>query len=134
MVSNEKPVMLYTSKRFLYNLIVEGTFSENGCYAVVGARNIGKTILFLQLNEYFGDKSDYVIFEGVKEFDFVDYFNLAIFSGKEYIFFDEICKLDEDLVGDFISWAKYYSCKRNGFFVVYSLTAQSGCSFLFLCL
>lgn len=113
----------FTTKRFLFDLITNGVPKKNGCYAVIGARRVGKTQLFLQLNEYFGNKASYLSLEGIKVFSFADYYSSMVSSGKEYVFIDEVCKLDEDYIGDFIVYSRLYS-SRLKIFITGSVSAS----------
>ena len=104
--------MFITTKRFLYNVLIETVCKKNGCFSVTGARRVGKTILFLQLNEYFGDKSDYFDCTSLTSdtsFDFEGYYQNAIESEKRVIFLDEVCKINDYYLADFIKYTKIYS-------------------------
>ena len=70
------------TKRFLYGVLKNTVCLKNGCHAVIGARRVGKTVLFLQLNEDFGSEADYfdctaLLGRGRDDFDFEKYYQNA---------------------------------------------------------
>ena len=97
------------TKRFLYNILKGTVCNTTGCYAVKGARGVGKTTLFLQLKEYFGDKAEYINCANLPEdgsFDFGLLYRNAIDKGVKIMLFDEICKVGIDYYADF-KWGAY---------------------------
>ncbi|MBO6133913.1 MAG: AAA family ATPase [Lachnospiraceae bacterium] len=102
------------TKRFLYGVLKNTVCLKNGCHAVIGARRVGKTVLFLQLNEDFGSEADYfdctaLLGRGRDDFDFEKYYQNAVESGKRIIFLDETCKLGIDYLAHFIQYTRLYS-------------------------
>lgn len=100
------------TKRFLYKILINTVCRKSGCNAVIGARKVGKTILFLQLNEYFNGEADYFDCTSLltdESFDFKDYYEKAISDGKKIIFLDEVCKINDYYLADFIKCTKIYS-------------------------
>ena len=106
--------MFINTKRFLYKVLIESVCKKTGCFSVSGARKVGKTILFLQLNEYFGVKSDYFDCTSLisdASFDFEDYYKKAIESGKTIILLDEVCKMNDVYLADFVKYTKIFSSR-----------------------
>lgn len=99
------------TKRFLYQILIS-VCSKKGCHSVLGARKVGKTALFLQLDEYFADKSTYFDCTSLMSdtsFSFEDFYENAVNSGKEVIFLDEVCKINNHCLANFIMSTKLYS-------------------------
>lgn len=99
-------MLRFKTKRFLYGILKN--FYKNGCYAVTGARKIGKTILLLQLSEE--PNTSYInIFEEGKNFDLKEYIEEMKSEGVKRICIDEVCKVTDDNYADFIETIKLYS-------------------------
>lgn len=86
------------------------TAYENGCVTILGIRHVGKTTLLRQLADIDGVSSKYIDCSGVSEdFDFENFYEGMLNRGIRRLFLDEICKIPDDLVADFIETTKYYS-------------------------
>ena len=103
---------MFKTKRFLYNIVEKNVLNKPSCSCIVGSRKIGKTILLQQLAEAHKDDTIYidgsVEFNG-KEVNFKKVYEGFIEEGKKNILIDEVCKIDEDLLADFISTTKLYA-------------------------
>ena len=100
------------TKRFLYRVLINTACKKTGCFSVTGARKVGKTILFLQLDEYFAEKSDYFDCTTLmtdETFDFEQYYKKAVEAGRKILFLDEVCKINDYYLADFIKYTKIYS-------------------------
>lgn len=108
------------TKRFLYNILKDKY--DKGCFAVLGSRRIGKTILFKQLSEEYND-TVYVDISTLKnDFDIEEYIKSCLSQGVRRICFDEVCKISEDMYADFISVVKLYSSEMT-FFITGSVAS-----------
>lgn len=102
----------FPTKRFIYNTIEKKILNNPGCSCIVGARKIGKTVLLKQLegnnksNSFFIDAST-LKYSTDFELLYKDLYN----KGIRNIFIDEICKINEDLLADFVSVTRYYAGK-----------------------
>lgn len=103
------------TKRFLYNILKDRY--DFGCFAIVGARGVGKTILLKQLS------SDYIntVYLDLSEvsadsFDIEEYILKYKEGGIRRFCFDEVCKLDSSLYATFISTIKLF-CSELTFFI-----------------
>lgn len=107
------------TKRFAYDILntylnaCESKFKyayENGCTTISGTRKVGKTILMRQLVSAFPERSVYKDCSTLGEdFDFEGYFEKLYNQGIRRVFLDEVCKIDSELIADFVSSVKYYS-------------------------
>ena len=99
---------MFKTKRFLYNIVEKNVLNKPSCSCIVGSRKIGKTILLQQLAEAHKDDTIYidgsVEFNG-KEVNFKNVYEGFIEEGKKNILIDEVCKINEDLLADFINKA-----------------------------
>lgn len=113
--------MFIKTKRFAYDILKEyydycektETISYfNGCTTVLGARKVGKTILLKQLCEVEPSKSYYMDCTDVPEtFDFESFYEECLNKGVSRVFLDEVCKIPDDIIADFIEFTKLYSAK-----------------------
>lgn len=86
------------------------TAYENGCVTILGVRHVGKTTLLRQLADINKVPSRYFDCSGVSEdFNFEEFYEDSIRQGIKRLFLDEICKIPDELVADFIETTKYYS-------------------------
>lgn len=77
-----------------------GCFASS-CYAILGVRGIGKTILLQQLYDACPERSAYLDFS-LSCPDIETWFEAQKSSGKTRLFLDEICKVPEDAIGKLI--------------------------------
>jgi predicted AAA+ superfamily ATPase len=113
--------MFIKTKRFAYDILKEyydycektETISYfNGCTTVLGARKVGKTILLKQLCEVEPSKSYYMDCTDMPEtFDFESFYEECLSKGVSRVFLDEVCKIPDDIIADFIESTKLYSAK-----------------------
>lgn len=113
--------MFIKTKRFAYDILKEyydycektETISYfNGCTTVLGARKVGKTILLKQLCEVEPSKSYYMDCTDMLEtFDFESFYEECLSKGVSRVFLDEVCKIPDDIIADFIEFTKLYSAK-----------------------
>lgn len=113
--------MFIKTKRFAYDVLKEyydycektKTISYfNGCTTVLGARKVGKTILLKQLCEIEPSKSYYMDCTDMPEtFDFESFYEECLSKGVSRVFLDEVCKVPDDIIADFIESTKLYSAK-----------------------
>lgn len=113
--------MIIKTKRFAYDILKEyydycektETISYfNGCTTVLGARKVGKTILLKQLCEVEPSKSYYMDCTDMPEmFDFESFYEKCLSKGVSRVFLDEVCKVPDDIIADFIESTKLYSAK-----------------------
>lgn len=113
--------MFIKTKRFAYDILKEyydycektETISYfNGCTTVLGARKVGKTILLKQLCEVEPRKSYYMDCTDMTEtFDFESFYEECLSKLVSRVFLDEVCKIPDDIIADFIEFTKLYSAK-----------------------
>ena len=111
--------MFIKTKRFAYDILKEyydycektETISYfNGCTTVLGARKVGKTILLKQLYGVSPSKSYYMDCTDMSEtFDFESFYEECLSKGVSRVFLDEVCKIPDDIIADFIESTKLYS-------------------------
>ena len=94
-IYNTDTVVSFKTKRFLFDIIKSNVLSKKGCFAIVGPRKIGKTILLKQL--YNLNVIDSVYLDCSIEYpnDFNRYYNDLISLNKRFVFIDEVCKIKE---------------------------------------
>ena len=101
---------MFKTKRFIYNIIEKNILNKPGCSCIVGSRRIGKTVLLLQLEENNNDSTVYIDGTTFKEgTDFKCLYDKFISEGKMNILIDEVCKINEDLLADFMSTTRRYA-------------------------
>ena len=116
--------MFIKTKRFLYDIIIEkiakaesNRFGFTKSFiAVLGARKVGKTILFQQLAEYYGNKALYFDCSNISilsDFTFKNFYEDAYNKGIRYVFLDETCKIGAEHYIDFIQNTKLYYAGMN---------------------
>lgn len=105
------------TKRYLYEPLLK-TLNDNdvllqrlrstksgclasSCYAILGVRGIGKTILLQQLYDACPEHSAYLDFS-LSCPDIETWFEAQKSSGKTRLFLDEVCKVPEDMVGKLV--------------------------------
>ncbi len=96
----------------MYGVLKDSVCNKTGCYALLGARKIGKTVLFLQLKEFFGDKAEYFDCSSLGDdysFDFNKYYERLLSEEKKIILIDEVCKINVDFLADFVRYTKLYA-------------------------
>jgi hypothetical protein len=104
---------MFKTKRFLYDILEKNVLYKPSCSSIIGSRKIGKTILLLQLEE--NHKEDTIYIDGSISLkgrvDFKSLYEGYIEKGIKNVLIDEVCKIDEELISDFISVTKLYSSK-----------------------
>lgn len=110
---------MVTTKRFAYKVLrdyfdkCEAEFDyaySNGCTTILGARKVGKTILMQQLCADKPDSSVYMDCASLEEdFSFEEFFKDCLNKGVSRVYLDEVCKIDSELIGDFVAFVKLYS-------------------------
>lgn len=102
--------MLFKTKRFIYDVLEKNVLNKPGCNAIIGSRMVGKTVVMMQLCE---DNKSNSIYKDVSsldsDFDFNSFFEYCRDNKIYNVFFDEVCKLNEDLIGDFITYTRLYA-------------------------
>lgn len=98
----------FTTKRFIYNALEKNALNKPGCYCVIGAKKIGKTVLLKQLRQHNETNTVYIDASILK--DKIDFKSLEERNIKN-ILVDDINKLNEDLIGDFFLDTRYYGSK-----------------------
>ena len=98
----------FTTKRFIYNTLEKNALNKPGCYCVIGAKKVGKTVLLKQLRQHNEMNTVYIDASILK--DRIDFKSLEERNIKN-ILVDDINKLNEDLIADFFSDTTYYASK-----------------------
>ena len=102
--------MIFKTKRFMYDVFEKNIIGKVGCNAITGSREVGKTTLMLQLEK---DNKSNSIYKDASCFDcnfsFKTFYNSCFEQGITNILLDEVCKLNEDLIADFIMNTKLYA-------------------------
>lgn len=93
----------------MYDVFEKDIIGQVGCNAIIGARNVGKTVLMTQLahensNSLYKDVSLLDV-----SFEFREFYEYCIDNSIVNVFLDEVCKLDEDLIGDFLTYTRLYA-------------------------
>lgn len=107
------------TKRFMYDVLLARLHAldvyasksndvyEDSCIAILGVRQIGKTVLLKQLHNAAPDISEYRDCSKLSEsFDFEEYLQALTDSGVKHLFLDEVCKIHRDMVADLVSFIK----------------------------
>lgn len=107
------------TRRFLFkvvekrmNAIEEPSSGLGRCIAILGPRNIGKTILLMQLCKSHSSISSYIDISTLKSpVDYNKLFQEEQDRGKTRLFLDEISKIATDDLADFVSAVKLFSSR-----------------------
>lgn len=107
------------TKRFLYDVMVtrlskldayaarNNDAYEDSATAILGVRQIGKTVLLKQLYNVAPDISEYRDCTDLpSDFDFDGYLRKLLDSGIKRLFLDEVCKIQRDSLADLIRFIK----------------------------
>lgn len=107
------------TKRFMYDVLLARLHAldvyasksndvyEDSCIAILGVRQIGKTVLLKQLHNAAPDISEYRDCSELSDsFDFEEYLQALTASGVKHLFLDEVCKIHRDMVADLVSFIK----------------------------
>lgn len=107
------------TKRFLYDVMItrlnkldayaarNNDAYEDSATAILGVRQIGKTVLLKQLYNVAPDISEYRDCTGLpSDFDFDGYLRKLLDSGVKRLFLDEVCKIQRDSLADLIRFIK----------------------------
>lgn len=107
------------TKRFLYDVMTtrlnkldacaarNNDAYEDSATAILGVRQIGKTVLLKQLYNVAPSISEYRDCTGLpSDFDFDGYLRKLLDSGVKRLFLDEVCKIQRDMVADLVSFIK----------------------------
>ena len=107
------------TKRFLYDVMTtrlnkldayaarNNDAYEDSATAILGVRQIGKTVLLKQLYNVAPDISEYRDCTGMpSDFDFDGYLRKLLDSGVKRLFLDEVCKIQRDSLADLIRFIK----------------------------
>lgn len=119
--------MKIKTKRFAYKLLLDYydrmedevrnkkfgiTAYEYGCTTILGVRRVGKTILMKQLAESKKEVSEYFDCTDISEdFDFESFYEDLENRGIERLYLDEVCKIPDEIMADFIGNTKLYSAQ-----------------------
>lgn len=121
-------VSMFKTKRFIYNIIEKNILNKPGCSCIVGSRRIGKTVLLLQLEENNRDSTVYIDGTTFKEgTDFKCLYDKFISEGKKNILIDEVGKINDDLLGSFMSATIKYAEEKLCFIITGDVTASVNC-------
>ena len=102
----------FTTKRFIYNALEKNALNNPGCYCVIGAKRIGKTVLLKQLRQYNETNTVYIDASMLEDHtDFEVLYKSLEEKGIKNILVDDINKINEDLIADFISDTISYASK-----------------------
>lgn len=102
----------FTTKRFIYNALEKNALNNPGCYCVIGAKRIGKTVLLKQLRQHNETNTVYIDASMLEDHtDFEDLYKSLEEKGIKNILVDDINKINEDLIADFISDTISYASK-----------------------
>lgn len=102
----------FTTKRFIYNALEKNALNKPGCYCVIGAKKIGKTVLLKQLRQHNETNTVYIDASTLGyETNFKDLYKSLEEKGIKNILIDDINKLNEDLIADFNSDTISYANK-----------------------
>lgn len=107
------------TKRFLYDVMTtrlnkldayaarNNDAYEDSATAILGVRQIGKTVLLKQLYNVAPDISEYRDCTDLpSDFDFDGYLRKLLDSGVKRLFLDEVCKIQRDSLADLIRFIK----------------------------
>ena len=107
------------TKRFLYDVMItrlnkldayaarNNDAYEDSATAILGVRQIGKTVLLKQLYNAAPDISEYRDCTDLpSDFDFDGYLRELLDSGIKRLFLDEVCKIQRDSLADLIRFIK----------------------------
>lgn len=107
------------TKRFLYDIMTirlskldayaarNNDAYEDSATAILGVRQIGKTVLLKQLYNVAPDISEYRDCTGLpSDFNFDGYLRELLDSGVKRLFLDEVCKIQRDSLADLIRFIK----------------------------
>lgn len=102
----------FTTKRFIFNALEKNALNKPGCYCVIGAKKIGKTVLLKQLRQHNETNTVYIDASTLGyETNFKDLYKSLEEKGIKNILIDDINKLNEDLIADFNSDTISYANK-----------------------
>lgn len=119
-VPTTKRYLFHTLKSKLTDAMASGSFPS---YTILGPRKVGKTIILKQLAEQFSYKSKYVDCSRLdRNTDFSELFRSYLADGVCIILLDEISKISEDCIADFVAAVKDF-CWHTSFILTGSTKA-----------